>query len=426
MEAKEITGSLNERTIYVPRMSNSGAEALAAALRSIGLNARPSPISDENTLELGAKYTSGEECYPEQITLGNFMKLLEVEKVNPRTIAFLMPTADGPCRFGQYKPLLRKILRDQGYKGTEIFSPTSEDSYGILGDRSDEFVRTTWRGVICTDILRKMLLKTRPYEVNRGDSDRAYKESLDDIIGVLEIEGITHRERLQKLVDVMIGVRDRFRSIPAKYTKDRPLIAVVGEIFCRLNTFSNEDLIRKVEELGGEAWLMGIAEWFYYINTEHWLKLRKHGKRFSKEMLKAKIKNWVQHRDDHRLYSLFKEDFLGYEEPSNVREVLNHSEPYLPQKGALGEMVLSTGGAIYIYNKGGDGVIDISPFTCMNGITCEAVFPIVSRDHDHIPIRNFFFDGTGQDLDRDVGIFLELASTYSHRKKKQRKYPKYF
>ena len=72
-------------------------------------------------------------------------------------------------------------------------------------------------------------------------------------------------------------------------------------------------------------------------------------------------------------------------------------------------MVLSTGRAVYLYDKGADGIIDISPFTCMNGIVTEAVYPRVSRDHDDIPIRVFYFDGTQSDLERDVGIFLELA-----------------
>ena len=80
-------------------------------------------------------------------------------------------------------------------------------------------------------------------------------------------------------------------------------------------------------------------------------------------------------------------------------------------------MVLSTGGAICLYHQGADGIVDISPFTCMNGIVTEAIYPRVSRDHDNIPIRVFYFDGTHSDLDRDVGIFLELAKTYKRRKK---------
>ena len=91
-----------------------------------------------------------------------------------------------------------------------------------------------------------------------------------------------------------------------------------------------------------------------------------------------------------------------------------------------GEMVLNVGGSLYFYNKGADGVIDISPFTCMNGIVSEAVYPRVIRDHDNFPIRSFYFDGTEGDLERDVDIFLELATTYSSSKKIERIYPPHF
>jgi predicted nucleotide-binding protein (sugar kinase/HSP70/actin superfamily) len=121
-----------------------------------------------------------------------------------------------------------------------------------------------------------------------------------------------------------------------------------------------------------------------------------------------------------------KDYFAGYEEPHDVMEILRLSHPYLPYHGALGEMVLSVGKAVYLYEKGADGIVDISPFTCMNGIVCEAVYPTVSADHDTVPIRNFYFDGTLSDLDRDVGIFMELASNYGRRKKVRRKLPRRF
>jgi predicted nucleotide-binding protein (sugar kinase/HSP70/actin superfamily) len=102
------------------------------------------------------------------------------------------------------------------------------------------------------------------------------------------------------------------------------------------------------------------------------------------------------------------------------------SFPYLPYTGALGEMVLSTGKTIYLHQKGADGVIDISPFSCMNGIVTEAIYPRLQKDVDDMPIRTFYFDGTQGDLERDVGIFIELARTYARRKTKERRYPAYF
>ncbi len=64
--------NLEGRTVYVPRMPYGGARLMATAFRSIGVDAAPTPASNERTRELGLKYTSGDECYPEQITIGDF------------------------------------------------------------------------------------------------------------------------------------------------------------------------------------------------------------------------------------------------------------------------------------------------------------------------------------------------------------------
>jgi len=58
-------------------MATGSARAFAAAFRAIGLDAEPTPPSDHRTRELGARYTSGDECYPAKVTVGDFMKLLE-------------------------------------------------------------------------------------------------------------------------------------------------------------------------------------------------------------------------------------------------------------------------------------------------------------------------------------------------------------
>jgi hypothetical protein len=62
----------------------------------------------------------------------------------------------------------------------------------------------------------------------------------------------------------------------------------------------------------------------------------------------------------------------------------------------------------------------------MNGIVSEAVYHSLSRDHDGIPIRNFYFDATSSNMDRDLDIFMELAETYRKRKRHPRRYPWYF
>src|SRR5690606_34584811 len=157
---------------------------------------------------------------------------------------------------------------------------------------------------------------------------------------------------LAALRGALLESRSLYRDVPARYTRDRLLIGVVGEIFCRLNTFSNYDALRKIEEHGGEAWLSDVCEWVWYTNWSQKDILRRDGKGFGLEMLKAIAKNHVQRKDEHALLEPFAADFAGYEEPHDIyEEVLKSGWPYLPADAALGEMVLSVGKAIYLYRK---------------------------------------------------------------------------
>jgi predicted nucleotide-binding protein (sugar kinase/HSP70/actin superfamily) len=407
-------------------MTYGGARTFAAAFRSVGIDATLSPESDERTRELGGMYTSGDECYPAIVTLGNFMKVILSSDFKPEKTAFFMPTANGPCRFGQYAPYLRKLLDEMGYPEAMVCSPSSANGYDGVGEHAGELMRTGWRALVAADLLRKKLLQTRPYEVNRGETDQVYEECLDLVCSSIEVRGIGHERRMERMAAALEESRRKFNAVPIEYDEERPLIGVVGEIFCRLNRFSNDNLLRVIEEQGGEAWLADVSEWVWYTNWGQTQKLLRAGKRFSREMLRTWLKNVFQKRDEHALLDAFHGDFVGYEEPKKIEDILEYSRPYLPPEGALGEMVLNVGKTVYLYNKGADGVVDISPFTCMNGITCEAIYPDVSRDHEGIPIKIFYFDGTQSDLDRDVGIFIELAKTYKRRKSRRRVLPPAF
>jgi predicted nucleotide-binding protein (sugar kinase/HSP70/actin superfamily) len=427
MSVKTPENKLTGRKLWIPRMTYAGARMMAAVFRSVGVDASVTPESDAKTLELGGLHTSGEECYPEKVTMGDFLRIVESEDFDPDRTAFFMPTAEGPCRFGQYAPYLQQVLAEMGYENVPVISPTSRNSYDGVTDHAPDMVRQVWRGLVAADIVRKMLLKTRPYETEPGASDEAFERSLDLVEAVSERPDLDSRARLHAMAEALTNVRDVFRAVPARYEKGRPLIGVVGEIFCRLNTFSNYDAVRRIEAHGGEAWLSDVCEWVWYTNWSQKDLLRRNGKRFSGTMLGALIKNAVQRRDEAKLLAPFADEFAGYEEPHDIHhDVLDPAWPYLPADGALGEMVLSVGKGIYLYRKGADGIIDISPFSCMNGIVSEAVYHTVARDHEEIPIRNFYFDATSSNMERDLDIFMELACSYQKRKTQSRRYPAYF
>ncbi|MFH1222791.1 MAG: hypothetical protein V1647_00435, partial [Pseudomonadota bacterium] len=296
------------------------------------------------------------------------------------------------------------------------------------GKHSNDMLRKAWTGLITADILRKMLHKVRPYEKMQGTTDKVFERSLEKIEHIMSRSDITPVKANILVMQALKDIKREYMSVPADYTKDKPLIGVVGEIFCRLNEFSNNNLIRNVEEQGGECWLSDMAEWLWYANWEEFKNLGYAKKGiFHKENIIARVKQFIQRKDEHKLYNVFKEEFVGYEEPKDITTTLSCAEPYLDRYTAIGETILSVGKAVYLCNKGADGIIDISPFSCMNGIVSEALYPLISKDCNDFPIKSLYFDGTSNaSIERDLPIFMEMVRGYTKRKTKPRTYPLYF
>ena len=416
---------LHGKVVYLPVMAEGGSEVFASIFRRLGVEAQVTPPSSARTVELGGKVTQGDECYPSKVVIGDLFQAIEQPGFVPDRTVFFLPTSDGPCRFGQYVPYLRKVLRESGYGQIEIVSPTDSNSYGGLGSIVNTFSRMAWRGIVASDSIHRLLLKTRPYETVAGTADGAYQESLRDLCDTIESACSDMNCQLGSLAACLKRASERFRAVPVKYDHTLPLIGVIGEIFCRLNTFSNDDLIRRLESHGAEASLSHVAEWVSYTSFEQERLLRMAGRTISIEMLGAKIRNHIRHADEQALLSPLREDLKGYDEPE-IEEIIKLAWPYLPANGVAGEMVLSVGLVAYHAKHGADGIIDISPFGCMNGIVSEAIYPKVSRDYGGIPIRIFYFDGTHSDLDRDLGVYLELAHSYREKKPYPRIYPANF
>lgn len=400
---------LKDRKLFIPEMDYGGSRVLAAAFRHVGVDASPVPESTMESLKKGFQFTSGEECFPQQVCLGDFVHILDKGLSEPGKTAFFMPTATGPCRFGQYSTLIKNIMDERGYGEALVYSLTSEDGYAGVGGMS--FVRRMWWGIVASDLLRKTLHRIRPYEKSAGLTDEIYQESVEVVTDLIASDIPTGKILVHKLCQALERCKSRFLDIE-KYDYTFPLIGVVGEIFCRMNSFTNHDLVRKLEKMGAEVWLAGVGEWILYTNVGERERMREEGYRFSKKMLGAIIKDKVIKRDEHRLSHIFSDILKGREDESNIEKLLEYSAPYLPWQGSLGEMTLNVANAIHYYNKGASGIIDISPFSCMNGIICEAVYPKVSRDYNGLPIRIFYFDGTESHLDRDLGIFMELVRNF--------------
>lgn len=399
------TSGLNSRTIYIPRMSDH-AYALAAAFQRCGIQAEVLPESDKEAIDLGRRYVSGKECYPCAVTTGDMLKKVFSSDFVPERSAFFMPSGSGPCRFGQYNIFHRMVLDDLGLKDVPIYSPNQDRTfYKDLGIVGKDFSTHAWRGIIACEILMKCLHETRPYEIEKGVTEDLYNKYLSLLYSSLRGED-------GNLEGIMKRMREDFEQIP-KHKEKRPLIGVVGEIFVRSHRFSNEDLIKKIESLGGEVWLAPVEEWIYYVNL---MGLRKALiKRDRSAIIEFLLKKFFQKRIEHR-YSGYFRDFLRTLEEPDTKDILKKASPYL-HDSFEGEAILSIGKALDLIENGASGIINAMPFGCMPGTVVTTLMRGISRDFG-IPCMSIAYDGTeSPTTEIQLEAFMTQAMEYKKKAK---------
>ncbi|HFC98565.1 MAG TPA: CoA activase [Thermosulfurimonas dismutans] len=369
------------RTLYIPYMADH-ARVLAAAFRACGVKAEVLPEPDDQALFYGRRYTSGKECYPTILTTGDMIKLIKSPDFDPSRVAFFMPSGAGPCRFGQYNRLHRKILDELGFPEVPIYSPQQDVKlYEDLGMVGGDFTRLTWKGLICMDLLDKFLRETRPYEVNPGETERVYWEAVERLERAIESR--------EDLLPVMAEIREKFVRIPVRDKGLKPVVGIVGEIYVRSNRYANEDIVRVLESLGAEVWLPTIAEWFYYINytSKRWAKRM----RLWRNLIKLVIENRVQLEDEHRFVKLVRDLLRTAEEPT-VEEIIRLAREYMSDEFE-GEAILSVGKALDYLRHGVNGIINVIPFTCMPGTVVSMMLKRVREERGYVPVLTVPCDG---------------------------------
>jgi predicted CoA-substrate-specific enzyme activase len=373
--------SLKGRTVFIPRMADH-AFALQAAFEYCGIHAEVLPESDRASVDIGRRHVSGKECYPYLVTTGDMLKKALSPDFRPEESAFFMPSGTGPCRFGQYNVAHRLVLKKVGLGDVPVFAPNQDvEFYRDLGIAGRDFSMTAWKGIIAYELLTKCLHETRPHEINTGDAEELYRAYRTRIAAGLMSRNGTMEVLLKEM-------EEAFRAVPRGKGK-RPLVGVVGEIFVRTHKFSNEDLVRKVEALGGEVWLAPIEEWVYYVN-EMSMRRALINKRRS-DIMNIFLKRLMQRRVEHR-YGRYFRDFLRTLQEPSTKEILEKAAPYV-HDSFEGETVLSIGKAIDLIQKGAAGIITAMPFGCMPGTIVTALMKTISREYG-VPCISIPYDGT--------------------------------
>ena len=369
-----------ERTCLIPEMNRLGTHLLAANFRGFGIQARV--LETFLGMDLGQAYTSGKECFPCQITMGDILHFMKQESArlgeafNPDAYVYFMPEADGPCRFGMYNKYQRIVLDSfPELSGLRIGALTTADGYSLSGiideDRVADLRKSSYVALVVGDVLDRLLWRVRPYEREEGLADLVTDKCLEFMVNAFERFGRGLQfdpilARLEAVIEEVKAVIDP--NIPPK-----PLIGMVGEIYLRTHVKANQDVIRMLEKHGAEVVNASMAEWVNYTSYDRYrsakIGLRFSLKQFNFDRMKAHLKDLISYGEDlfyqeYRQRQVYKRatgliDLAKDHKIGHLEDVLREQDLYSFDLGT--EACLSIAGMMEYVREGYNGLVNVYP-----------------------------------------------------------------
>ena len=362
--------------LLIPYIGHA-SDAVAAVLRGTGLHAESLPPPNAEALKLGRRYTSGKECLPMPLTLGSLLQRLARARDGER-FAYLMPSTDGPCRFGVYNFMNRIVLERLGWGDRlRIWSPKDT---GYFDDMPAGTEMLIFAGIAASDLLLQAKLDVRPAEGVPGQAATIYEHYRQELLTRLQSAASGNLTlgpalwqvasgRLFGVRDLLAGAGKAFAAI--RGPEELPLVELAGEIYVRGVEFSNDFLIEKLEARGLRVHLAPKIEWMNYCG---YVQRREPGRnRFTDGFSEQ-----VQRRIESTSFAAVA-PHLGWTPPPATADILAAAVPYVSD-ALQGEAVLTIGAPLDEWrHRQIDAVVNVGPLECMPTKIAQAQLHVLAE-----------------------------------------------
>jgi len=433
---RENVGKFNLRktTCLIPEMNRIGSHLMAAVFRSFGISAQVMDTFKDP--DLGMAHTSGKECYPCQITMGDILHCLNQEqerlgeRFRPESYVYFMPESAGPCRFGMYNKYQRIVLDSfPGLDKLKIISLTTQDGYAIAGmldeKRVRDFRKAAYLSVVVGDVMDRLLWRIRPYEKTLGSADAFMEKSLRLMAALFERYGA--RKDFGRVLSKLDEVVEEGKALIDPDIPPKPRIGIVGEIYLRTHAQANQDLIRKLESYGAEVVNASIAEWINYTSYDRLrdakIELKRHLKQRRFSCLRGDLGGILGYAVDlgyqqWRQSQVYKR--VGRRLPLPADHKIGHLEHILQEEDLFSfdagtEACLSIAGIVAYAREGYNGIVNVYPFGCMPSTATSAIARPLMNGMG-VPYLDTPYDSSSQPgREASIRTFMYQASQHFKR-----------
>jgi predicted nucleotide-binding protein (sugar kinase/HSP70/actin superfamily) len=351
--------------LIFPSMGRFISEVAAAVYRGAGIRSSALPPSNEAVLKIGRGNTSCKECLPLLLTTGSLLKYIDEREKKDELLIYFMPTASGPCRYGQYSVFLNDLIARLRLKDVTLYSLSAENSYADLGGQN--ITARLWAGAVVADIFEEIHSLVLTNAVDRKSALKIFERAWERVITCLE-----KPSNFKKMTEDFTSAAEILKGIEAKRTaEETPVVLLTGEIYVRHDDISRQFLTEELAQEGFAVKVSTLAEWVYY--TGWCVKKRLSTGYYSrKDRAILFLRTLYMKRYEKRIREIFSKTGLCLNKLEDVEHIINHTR-HLISPQLVGEAILTTGAAINEVLDHYCGAIAIGPFGCMPNRLSEAI-----------------------------------------------------
>jgi predicted CoA-substrate-specific enzyme activase len=406
--------------LHLLNFSQVHAESAAMALGWLGLHPGQVVPIDRTQLDLGLQSTSGRECLPLPLSIGQLLQILRDRKPG-EIVGFFMMRGGAPCAAEAYMEYFERFIAEHQLADVFMVSPGAQDGY--LGFGPSVLIDHLSPAIILADILVEIDHVLRvvgaPGSVEQFQREwkqfRARATTLDEFISQLPL------------------FVDRLAALPrTREPTVCPRVVVTGDFFARFSPFFMDGVRDLYAARGIILKPVDLTELFLYVTYDgmremanNWglkpggFALAKACTRMLEPDGQQYLQQWWGYQSgrmaEQRYRELFLRTGLLISRPNDVVAVMEKSSKHVSPR-IFGEVTPTVGRCLNAEYEGYDGILLIGPFNCLPFRISEAILKPLSMQHS-MPLLSYETDAcaVAPAVLRQVDVHIQQVLEHSGR-----------
>jgi len=273
------------------------------------------------------------------------------------------------------------------------------------------------KGIVYGDLLQKLLLKNRAYEIHKGETEKLYQKWLEKCKSLVKN---SNSKQFKKAIYDMVS---DFEKIELDTSIQKPKVGVVGEILIKYHPFGNNFVIDVLEKEGAEVVMpdfMGFVKFMatHKITFNNLLNIDK---------TKAKIFKFAI-----KLINIFEKDLKialstsakNYLMPCNIWHLEEKVKDILSLGNQTGEGWFLTAEMIEYIHNDVPNIICVQPFACLpNHVVGKGVIKTIREKYPEANISPVDYDPGASETNQTnrIKLLMTVAKDNLNQKNKSKK-----